>query len=90
MNFRNNGTEDITLIVNDQKLSAHKNVLSLNSDYFDRMFTSNFKERDQDKVEINITDVSHETLKSLIEFFYTSTLVITEVNVQVTIIFFIY
>lgn len=70
-------------MVDNQKLNAHKNVLASNSDYFDRMFTSNFKERDQDNVEINITDFSYETLKALIGFFYTSTLTITELNVQV-------
>lgn len=68
-------------------LNAHKNILAINSDYFDRMFTSSFKERNQDKIEINITDVSYETLKTLIDFFYTSKLVITELNVQVIIIF---
>lgn len=74
-------------MVNNQKLNAHKNVLASNSDYFDRMFTSSFKERDQDKIEINITDFSYETLKALIEFFYTSTLIITEFNVQVNVVF---
>lgn len=75
-------------MVNNQKLTAHKNVLVSNSDYFDRMFTSSFKERDQDKVEINITDVSYETLNAIIGFFYTSVLVITEHNVQVIWILF--
>lgn len=83
MNFRDNSTKDITLLVNNQILTAHKNVLVSNSDYFDRMFSSSFKERDQDKVEINIIDVSYETLNTLIGFFYTSVLVITEHNVQV-------
>jgi kelch-like protein 2/3 len=75
-------------MVNNQKLTAHKNVLASNSDYFDRMFTSNFIERDQDKVEINITDLSYETLSTLIGFFYTSVLIITEHNVQVIQVLF--
>lgn len=69
--------------MDNQKLSAHKDILALNSDYFDRMFTSSFKERDQDNIEINITDVSYETLETLIGYFYNSTLNITELNVQV-------
>lgn len=81
--FREKGIKDVTLIVDNKKLSAHKSVLASSSDYFDRMFTSSFKERDQDKIEINITDVSFETLSTLVDFFYTSTLVITEHNVQV-------
>jgi len=76
--------------VNNQKLSVHKKVLASNSDYFDRMFTSSFKERDLDKVEINITDVSYETLNSIIVFFYSSKLVITELNVQVILQFMYY
>lgn len=75
------------LVVDNQKINAHKYVLSLNSEYFDRMFTSCFKERDQDKIEINITGVSYETLKTLIDFFYNSKLTIKEHNVQVIIIF---
>lgn len=71
-------------------MNAHKDVLASNSDYFDRMFTSSFKERNQDKIEINISDVSYETLKTIIMFFYSTKLTITEHNVQVIVIFYIY
>lgn len=54
------------------------------------MFTSSFKERDQDKIEINIIDVSYETLKTLIGYFYSSVLIITEHNVQVIMIFYLF
>jgi len=74
---------DVTLVVNNQKLNAHKNVLATNSDYFDRMFASHFKERFQDKIEITITDVNFEILSTLVQFFYTSEIYITENNVQV-------
>lgn len=70
-------------------MNAHKDVLASNSDYFDRMFTSSFKERNQDKIEINISDVSYETLKTIIMFFYNTNLTITEHNVQVIVIFYI-
>jgi len=88
--FRNSNTSDVTLIFNNQKLSAHKEVLASNCDYFDRMFTSSFKEQDQDTFEINFTSVSYETLNSLIVYFYSSKLVITELNVQVILQFFNY
>jgi len=77
---------DVSLVVNNQKLNAHKNVLASNSEYFDRMFASYFKERFQDKIEINITDVSFEILSTLVQFFYTSEIYITENNVQVIFI----
>lgn len=70
-------------------MNAHKDVLASNSDYFDRMFTSSFKERNQDKIEINISDVSYETLNTIIMFFYNTKLTITEHNVQVIVIFYI-
>lgn len=71
-------------------MNAHKDVLASNSDYFDRMFTSSFKERNQDKIEINISDVSYETLNTIIMFFYNTILTITEHNVQVIVFFFTY
>jgi len=80
---------DVSLVVNNQKLNAHKIVLASNSDYFDRMFDSHFKERFQDKIEINITDVSFEILSTLVQFFYTSEIYITENNVQVIFIMYI-
>lgn len=80
---------DVSLVVNNQKLNAHKNVLASNSAYFDRMFDSYFKERFQDKIEINITDVSFEILSTLVQFFYTSEIYITENNVQVIFILYI-
>lgn len=74
---------DVSLIVNNQNLNAHKAVLASKSDYFDRMFDSHFKERFEDKIEININDVSFEILSALVNFFYTSEIYITENNVQV-------
>lgn len=78
---------DVTLMVNNQKLNVHKNILASQSEYFDKMFTSNFKEQNQDKIEINIDNLNYETLKTFVQFFYTSTLNITESNVQVNIFF---
>lgn len=85
MNFRDKflSTMDVTLVVDNQKINAHKNVLASRCDYFDRMFASHFKERYQDKIEINVHDVSFEILSTLVEFFYTSEIYITENNVQV-------
>ena len=80
---------DVSLVVNNQKLNAHKNVLASNSVYFDRMFDSYFKERLQDKIEININDVSFDILSALVQFFYTSEIYITENNVQVMFILYI-
>ncbi|VVC34696.1 Galactose oxidase/kelch, beta-propeller,BTB/Kelch-associated,Galactose oxidase, beta- [Cinara cedri] len=74
-------TTDVTLVVNNQEISANKYVLASNSEYFNRMFTSSFKETKNDKVDI-IDLGDYETLSTLIDFFYTSSLTITELNVQ--------
>lgn len=50
------------------------------------MFTGGFKEQNQCEVEINIPDISYETLKTLVIFFYNSNLTITDKNVQVIVI----
>jgi len=81
---------DVSLVVNNQTLNAHKNVLASNCHYFDRMFDIHFKERFQDKIEINISDVSFEILNTLVQFFYTSEIYITENNVQVIFILYIF
>jgi len=87
LNFSNDDTSDVILVVGDQSLVAHKDILALNCEYFNIMFTSCFKEKKQDVVKITIDFFSFETLKVLIEYFYTSTLKLTEHNVQVNIIF---
>lgn len=50
------------------------------------MFTEGFKEQNQCEVEINFPDISYETMKTLVTFFYNSNLTITEKNVQVIVI----
>lgn len=50
------------------------------------MFTTAFKERTQCEIKLNNPDISYETLKTLIKFFYNSKLTITEENVQVIVI----
>jgi len=60
--------------------------LASNSVYFERMFAGSFKEQNEDKIQINMTSFSYKTMKLLIKLFYTSKLVITELNVQVSVI----
>ena len=56
---------DVTLIVNDKELKAHKNVLAIASPIFSSMF-----ENDKLKSVITITDLSYEVAVEMLRFIY--------------------
>jgi hypothetical protein len=70
--FDNEKFSDVTLAVGDTKIPAHRNVLSARSEYFARMFDSDFKEA-KDKI-VNIQEENEELFKMMIEFIYTNDL----------------
>ncbi|XP_055951480.1 speckle-type POZ protein-like [Argiope bruennichi] len=61
---------DVSLHVDNERISAHWSVLCSRSPYFKRMFDSQMKERVQNS--ITITDISASTLKNLIKFLYSA------------------
>ena len=71
---------DITLVAGNVEIPAHKLVLAATSHYFRLMFTINFKEKDSDKIVIQ--DVNPEILTLLVEYSYTSKVMINWDNVQ--------
>ncbi|XP_050424050.1 kelch-like protein 3 isoform X2 [Adelges cooleyi] len=72
---------DVKLITEDSKeIWAHKNVLSSNCEYFERMFSGTFKE--SNLYEVIIKHIPNDVLDDIISFIYTSQLVITEQNVE--------
>lgn len=71
---------DVTLLVNDVTFPAHKAVLAACSPYFNAMFTSAYSEVSQRTVEIH--GVTLEAFESLINYFYTSEITLSTVNVQ--------
>lgn len=71
---------DITLIVGDKKIHAHKVVLSSVSPYFKAMFTCGMSEANKDVVTIK--DVDEEIFHQLIEYIYTHRVLIQLDNVQ--------
>uniref|UniRef100_A0A1A9V6L0 Kelch-like protein diablo n=1 Tax=Glossina austeni TaxID=7395 RepID=A0A1A9V6L0_GLOAU len=74
---------DVTLIAKDIEISAHKIVLASCSPYFYAMFTG-FQESRQDRITLQGVD-SH-ALELLIEYVYTSTVVVKADNVEVLLI----
>ncbi|XP_013781299.2 kelch-like protein 17 [Limulus polyphemus] len=71
---------DVTLIVDDRSIVAHKVVLSACSAYFHAMFNNEMAEKHQAAVTLH--DIDGGALSLLIEFAYTGEVLITEDNVQ--------
>lgn len=80
--FREKKLCDVKLVAkNGEEIWAHKVILAANSDYFHCMFNSDFIESKQSEIFIN--EIDPVILKLLVDFIYTSQLVITEQHVQV-------
>ncbi|XP_015785870.1 kelch-like protein diablo [Tetranychus urticae] len=72
---------DVVLIVSKRKILAHRVVLSACSPYFHAMFTGELQESRQAEVEIK--DIDEHAMELLVDFAYTSHIVVEEGNVQV-------
>ena len=70
---------DVILQVEDTKLHAHQSVLAGCSDYFFKMFTIKMKEKYEGIVELK--EVSLEAVKTLLDFLYTETIVLSQDSV---------
>ena len=72
---------DVILKIDNEAFDAHKLVLSSVSPFFDAMFTTQgMVEKDANIVELH--NVDRESFSSLLDFIYTSKLVINDENVQ--------
>ena len=68
--FENKKNSDVTIVVNNTKILAHKTILFTHSPVFEAMFKhKNTKEAQEHK--IYITDVTIEVLKIFLLFIYT-------------------
>ncbi|CAF4621059.1 unnamed protein product [Rotaria sp. Silwood1] len=71
---------DVILIIGQSQIPAHRAVLSACSAYFKAMFTGELAE--SRKTEIIIHDIDDFAMELLIEFCYTSRIIVDEKNVQ--------
>lgn len=71
---------DITICVDGKEFYCHKVILSSFSPYFKAMFAGNMAESFQDKISINCMEASMVEL--LLDFAYTSEILINKSNVQ--------
>jgi hypothetical protein len=68
--FENRSFSDVVLLVDQQKIKAHKTVLAGKSPFFQDLFLNNESER-----EFEIKDVDHETMEECISFLYRGKLI---------------
>ncbi|XP_063903916.1 BTB/POZ domain-containing protein 9-like [Zophobas morio] len=66
---------DITLLVDDQKLYAHKVILAMRSEYFESLLYEDPQNTNQ--TEITITGVTFDALRSLLKYIYTGTIAVS-------------
>ncbi|KAJ8039550.1 Kelch-like protein 20 [Holothuria leucospilota] len=71
---------DVVINVNNNKIYAHRIILSAYSPYFRAMFTGELAESRQ--TEVTIKDIDEKALEQLIDFAYTATVTVEESNVQ--------
>ncbi|CDQ60633.1 unnamed protein product [Oncorhynchus mykiss] len=74
---------DVTLRVQEQDFPCHRAVLAAASHYYRAMFCSGLRESHEKQVEIK--GVDSETMKTLLDYTYTSRATITHTNVQRTL-----
>ncbi|XP_078699897.1 kelch-like protein 26 [Branchiostoma floridae x Branchiostoma belcheri] len=72
---------DVTLMVDEHELPAHRVVLSACSDYFKAMFTSGMRESQSDS-KIVIKEVAFQAVNQLVDYAYTGELVVTKESVS--------
>lgn len=71
---------DVCLQVKAEVFSCHRSVLAACSPYFKAMFTGGLSESHQDTVVLQ--DVEPLSLRSLLDFLYTGSIILDDVNVQ--------
>lgn len=70
--FNEEEFSDVTFLVQGQRVFGHKMVLSIVSDCFRAMFTTGFREENENEIEIR--DCSHAAFVSMMEYIYTGSI----------------
>jgi hypothetical protein len=70
--------KNVTFIIENKTIKAHKSVLKARSEFFRAMFGSGMRESQNS--EIPLPDATYDAFKALLEFLYTGTCSITDIN----------
>ncbi|AOP31866.1 btb kelch-domain containing protein [Volepox virus] len=71
---------DVIIVVNDERIDAHRIILSGASEYFSILFSSNFI--DSDNYEVNLSHLDYQCINELINYIYGVPLTLTNDNVK--------
>uniref|UniRef100_A0A8C1SXT1 Kelch-like family member 6 n=1 Tax=Cyprinus carpio TaxID=7962 RepID=A0A8C1SXT1_CYPCA len=71
---------DVSLLIQGQSFQCHRVVLAAASHYFRAMFCNDLREKHEEN--INIKGIDADTMRILLEYTYTSKVIITKDNVQ--------
>ncbi|XP_071964413.1 kelch-like protein 24 [Antedon mediterranea] len=71
---------DVSLCVGDHEFRCHRTILAAGSPYFRAMFTNNLRENSETKIVLQ--DVNPVMLELIINYIYTSKIIITTLNVR--------
>lgn len=69
--FKTKNLSDVTITIEDKNIEAHKSILAARSPVFHAMFSSNMKENNEDKV--NIEDIDYNVMEEMLYFIYCGT-----------------
>lgn len=70
---------DVTFIVENTKIPAHKTILSARSKYFQALFRGGFAEATQSEIELN---VPLDAFKMILRFIYTGCMALIPLNIK--------
>ena len=81
--WKNKGHADVTLIVKNKRIQAHKIILASRSEYFDRLVFGSMKECDLEEIEIKEVE-KVDLFEDILEYAYTGSITING-DIQVRI-----
>lgn len=79
---------DVMLIVEGEKLNAHKLILASQSQYFQALFFGNLKEASQDEIELK--DIKLEAFKRILKYVYTGNMLLQNTDTKVYYYYFFF
>ena len=77
---------DVTLLAGGETFPAHRNVLAVSCPYFNKLFTSDMKEKTSETVNFEALEVSPNVIGTLLTYLYTGVINVTQFNAEELVI----
>ncbi|KAJ3646549.1 hypothetical protein Zmor_024133 [Zophobas morio] len=82
--YLNEKYSDVVLIANEKRLPAHKAVLAVRSEYFDKLLFGGLQESSQKEIQLNDAS-SSEAFELFLEYMYTDSISIAPKNIDLSL-----